>query len=78
LTGRDEIKFVVSDGADFDWSLEIIKQHRLIERLPVLISPVFERFSPREAARQILASGLPLRLNVQLHKYIWPPGARGV
>ncbi len=78
LTGNDEVKFVISDQADFDWSLEIIQRHRLTERLPVLISPAFEKFSPREAARNILASGLPLRLNMQLHKYIWGPQTRGV
>jgi 7-carboxy-7-deazaguanine synthase len=56
----------------------IITRYSLTERLPVLISPVFGVVSPRDAARWILQSGAPLRLNMQLHKYIWGPEARGV
>ena len=78
VTSKDEVKFVISGREDFDWALEIIRQYSLLARLPVLISPVFGAVSPQEAARWILASSLPLRLNVQLHKYIWGPEARGV
>jgi 7-carboxy-7-deazaguanine synthase len=77
LTCRDEVKFVVTDRFDFTWALEVVKTHRLAERLPVLIAPVFGRVSPRETAAWILDSRLPLRLNLQLHKYIWGPEARG-
>jgi 7-carboxy-7-deazaguanine synthase len=78
LTSGDEIKFVVSDRLDFTWSLEVIKYFRLTERLPVLISPGFGQVSLPEAAAWILESRLPLRLNLQLHKYIWGPEVRGV
>jgi 7-carboxy-7-deazaguanine synthase len=78
LTHKDEVKFVISGLEDFDWTLAIVKRHNLAERLPVLISPVFESVPPQDAVRWILASGLPLRLNLQLHKYIWGPEARGV
>jgi 7-carboxy-7-deazaguanine synthase len=78
LTPRDEVKFVVSDYADFAWAVEVIREHRLAARLPVLISPVFGQVPGREAATWILESGLPLRLNLQLHKYLWGPEARGV
>lgn len=78
LTPRDEVKFVVSDYADFAWAVGVIREHRLAERLPVLISPVFGQVPPREAAAWILESRLPLRLNLQLHKYLWGPEARGV
>jgi 7-carboxy-7-deazaguanine synthase len=78
LTPGDEIKFVVSDRLDFTWSLEVIKYFRLTERLPVLISPGFGQVSLQEAAAWILESRLPLRLNLQLHKYIWGPEVRGV
>jgi 7-carboxy-7-deazaguanine synthase len=78
LTPRDEVKFVVTDRADFIWALEVITKHNLTARLPVLISPVFGQVPLREAAAWIVASGLPLRLNPQLHKYIWGPAARGV
>jgi 7-carboxy-7-deazaguanine synthase len=78
LTDRDEVKFVISGPEDFAWALEIIQRHRLTERLPVLISPVFGAVPPREAVGWILESGWPLRLNLPLHKYIWGPEARGV
>ncbi len=78
LTSRDEVKFVVADQLDFTWALEIIKRFRLAGRLPVLISPVFGQVALKEAATWILATRLPLRLNPQLHKYIWGPEVRGV
>jgi 7-carboxy-7-deazaguanine synthase len=78
LTERDEIKFVVADQNDFAWAVEVVQTHRLLARLPVLIAPAWHLVSPQEAAAWILASGLPLRLNCQLHKYIWGPEKRGV
>jgi 7-carboxy-7-deazaguanine synthase len=78
LTPRDEVKFVVMDRLDFTWALEVVKFFRLAERLPVLISPVFGQVSLPEAAAWILETRLPVRLNLQLHKYIWGPEARGV
>lgn len=78
LTPRDEVKFVVSEEADFAWALEIIRQNQLLDRAPVLISPVFGQVPAQEAANWILTSRLPLRLNLQLHKYIWGPETRGV
>jgi 7-carboxy-7-deazaguanine synthase len=78
LTAGDEVKFVVTDRDDFHWALEVIREHRLSERLPVLISPVFGRVAAPEAAAWILASGQPLRLNLQLHKFIWGEDVRGV
>jgi len=77
LTPRDEVKFVVAGRLDFTWALEVIKRFRLAERLPVLISPVFGQVALQEAAAWILATRLPLRLNPQLHKYIWGPEVRG-
>ncbi len=78
LTSRDEVKFVVGDQADFSWALEIIRSHHLCRRVAVLISPVFGQVPLPQAAAWIVASGLPLRLNPQLHKYIWGPEVRGV
>ena len=78
LNPGDEVKFVVSHRADFTWALEVIGRHDLAQRLPVLISPVFGQVELKEAAAWILDSRLPLRLNPQLHKYIWGPEARGV
>jgi 7-carboxy-7-deazaguanine synthase len=78
LNPRDEVKFVVCDRSDFTWALEVIGRHGLAERLPVLISPVFGQVELMEAAAWILESRLPLRLNPQLHKYIWGTKVRGV
>lgn len=78
LHARDEVKFVIRNQGDFIWALEIIKRHGLAGRVPLLISPVFGEVPPREAAAWILKSGLPLRLNLQLHRYIWGPETRGV
>jgi|UniRef100_A0A7C3WRL1 7-carboxy-7-deazaguanine synthase len=79
LTDQDEVKFVISGQQDFAWAVEIVRRHRLTQRrLPVLISPVFGAVPPQDTAHWILTSGLPFRLNLQLHKYIWGPEARGV
>jgi 7-carboxy-7-deazaguanine synthase len=78
LKPEDEVKFVISDQDDFAWALAVIDQHRLHERAGVLISPVFGQVPAQAAAAWILASHLPLRLNLQIHKYIWGPEARGV
>ncbi|MGQ9688567.1 MAG: radical SAM protein [Desulfobaccales bacterium] len=78
VTPRDEVKFVITDQADFAWAVEIIRRYGLSGRLPVLISPAFGLVPLSQAAAWILGSGLPLRLNVQLHKYIWGPEAWGV
>jgi 7-carboxy-7-deazaguanine synthase len=78
VNSRDEVKFVVSNQFDFTWALEIIRNHHLSRRLAVLISPVFGKVPLPEVAAWIVDSGLPLRLNAQLHKYIWGPGVKGV
>lgn len=78
LTSRDEVKFVITGREDFVWVLDVLRDYRLHERLPVLISPAFGLLPPARAAAWIVESRLPLRLNLQLHKYIWGPEARGV
>ena len=78
LRGGDEVKLVIRDQGDFAWAVAIIQRHGLAGRVPLLISPVFGEVPPQDAAAWILESGLPLRLNLQLHKYIWGPEVRGV
>jgi len=78
LTGKDEVKFVLSDQADFAWCLEVVREYRLLSRLPVLLAPAFGLLDPRDLVAWMLESRLPLRLNLQLHKYIWGPENRGV
>ena len=78
LKARDEIKFVIASRGDFDWTAAVIRQHRLDQRFGVLLSPVFGSVSPLDLANWLLASGLHVRLQLQLHKQIWDPYARGV
>lgn len=74
----DEVKFVVCDRSDFDWAVAQIRAHRLTDRVPVLISAVSGRLDPADLAAWVLETQLPLRLQVQLHKILWHPSARGV
>jgi 7-carboxy-7-deazaguanine synthase len=79
LTPRDEVKFVIGDRNDFDWACEIIRRFDLTSRVSaVLISPVFTKLSGAELAGWILKCGLPVRMQVQLHKMIWPEIQKGV
>jgi 7-carboxy-7-deazaguanine synthase len=78
LTPRDEVKFIISEQDDFTWALEVASRYRLTDRLPVLISPVFGALPLSEVAAWIVKSRRPLRLNLQMHKYIWGPEVRGV
>ena len=78
LGERDEVKFVVCSQEDFRWSLDVIRRRRLEERLAVLISPAYGEVEPRDLARWMLESGVKARLNIQVHKVIWGPQARGV
>ena len=78
LDQKDEVKFVIGNRGDFDWSREIIDRYRLIEKCKVLISPVFSKLEAREVARWILEERLCVRLQLQLHKFIWPELNRGV
>jgi 7-carboxy-7-deazaguanine synthase len=78
LKPTDEVKFVVCDRADFDWAAGIVAAHRLAERSPVLVSAAFGQVDPAELADWILASRLPVRLQLQQHKILWNPNARGV
>ncbi len=78
LKPSDAIKFVVASRRDFDWACEVIRQHRLDERFEVLFSAVFGAVPLVELAQWILASHLQVRMQLQMHKYIWDPKARGV
>ncbi len=75
----DEVKFVVADIADWEFAKEIIAKHELMNRAKeVLISPVHGDVDLREIAEAVSRAGLKVRLNLQLHKYIWGADARGV
>lgn len=75
----DEVKFVVADMADWEFAQEVIKKYGLIGRTKeILISPVFGVENLKEMAEAVSRSGLKVRLNLQLHKYIWGPDIHGV
>lgn len=77
-TGRwDEIKFVLSSREDYLWARELIRRHRLEDIALLLLSPVPERFAAAEAAEVLLADRLKARLQLQLHKILWPGHERG-
>lgn len=78
LRPKDEVKFVIGDRVDYEWSRQVLERYRLNERCSVLFSPVFEKLQLRELAEWILADKLPVRLQTQLHKWIWDPATRGV
>jgi len=71
LNAYDEVKFVIGDEADYDWSVEQLKTHAIDERCKVLFSPVQGQFSPTELADRIVADRLPVRFQFQLHKLLW-------
>lgn len=78
LTRGDELKFVITDRHDYEWAKDIVLRENLHERCPVLFSPVWGKIEFRELAEWILDDGLPVRFQLQLHKFIWDPNARGV
>jgi len=78
LRPRDAVKFVLSDEADYRWATDVIRTRRLAERTEVLLSPVHGRLKPEALVSWMLRDRLPARLNLQIHKYIWAPDARGV
>ena len=83
---KDEIKFVLSTRRDYEFAREFTREHGLAKRVrQVLFSPVFadpngswEGLEPRQLVEWILADGLPVRLGLQLHKFIWHPATKGV
>jgi 7-carboxy-7-deazaguanine synthase len=91
LTSQDEIKFVLSDRVDYEFARDFVSRHRLDQRVnAVLFSPAFAKeargkrdaswcpLDPRELAEWMLADGIPARLGLQIHKFIWDPALKGV
>ncbi len=84
LTDRDEVKFVLKDRPDYDWACNVIRERGLDLRVnqgtlkALLFSPVWDDLDLKALSDWMLADDLPVRLQIQLHKLIWDPGARGV
>ena len=76
---RDEVKFVIADEGDWLYARKVIEEHNLQTRAhAVLISPAWEQIDLQQLANWIAASGLKVRMQLQLHKYIWGPDVKGV
>src|SRR5580765_3250766 len=91
LTERDEVKFVLSSRADYEFAREFVLRHRLPGKVnAILFSPAFRKdargvrnsshclLDPQELAEWMLADNVPARLSLQLHKFIWDPAMKGV
>jgi 7-carboxy-7-deazaguanine synthase len=91
LTPRDEIKFVLSSRRDYDFAVEFVRKHDLAAKVnAMLFSPAFRKdatgardashclLDPQQLAEWILADNIPVRLGLQLHKFIWDPAVKGV
>ena len=79
LRPHDEVKFVVKDRADYEFARDVIARFQLADRAAAVhLSPVHGVLEPHELSGWVLADRLPARVQLQLHKYIWDPGTRGV
>ena len=78
LKPKDEVRFVIAHRPDYEWSRDLVRDRRILDRCAVLFSPVHGALDPGLLGRWILDDGLSVRLQVQLHKYLWPGVERGV
>jgi 7-carboxy-7-deazaguanine synthase len=78
LKPTDQIKCVIASKLDFDWMVGVVNRYSLDKRFQVLVSGVFGAVIPVDLVEWLLASKLHVRMQLQLHKYIWSPDARGV
>ncbi len=80
LRSSDELKFVLADRADYEWARGWVRERltALPAGIPIHLSPVFGRLKADELAAWILEDRLPVRINLQIHKFIWDPHRRGV
>ena len=79
LTRQDEVKFVIADRADYEFARDLVQREKLIDRVnAVLFSPVHGELDPKVLSEWVIADRLPVRVQLQMHKYIWSPTTRGV
>ena len=77
LRPTDEVKFVIADRGDYEWALATIRKHGLEDRVGLLISTAFGSIAPAQVVEWMLGDKMRARFQLQLHKYIWDPEARG-
>jgi len=79
MGARDELKLVLGTREDYDWAVRLIRERKLLGRpFAILFSTVYGQLSPKALAEWVIADRLPVRFQLQAHKYIWDPAARGV
>ena len=79
LSSRDEVKFVIADRVDYDWAKEQVVRYNLVNRVnTVLFAPVFSEIESKTIVEWICEDHLPVRFQLQTHKFIWPPDQKGV
>ena len=79
ITPRDELKFVLASRADYEWMRDALRTRALAARTPnLLASTVFGKLAARDLVAWVMADALPVRVQLQMHKYIWPPSTQGV
>jgi len=78
LQPTDEVKFVILDRADYEWSKQILAQYGIHKKAQVLFSPVYDKLALKDLAEWALADNLPVRLQTQLHKVAWGKDTIGV
>lgn len=79
LTRQDEVKFVIADRGDYEFARDLVAHEKLIDRVnAVLFSPVHGELDPKLLSEWVIADRLPVRVQLQMHKYIWSPTTRGV
>ena len=78
LRSGDELKFVLAGRQDYLWAVEQIERHKLAERSTLLFSAVHGELDPGTMARWVLEDGLPVRVQIQMHKSLWPGEQRGI
>ena len=71
LLPHDQVKFVICDEGDYQWSKRVLQEHQLSSRCEVLFSPSYQQVKPGDLADWIIRDQLPVRLQIQLHKYLW-------
>jgi len=78
LNRHDQVKFVLSSRKDYEWTKQVIAKYPVLGEIEVLISTAYNILKPEDAVKWILEDKLKVRFQLQLHKYIWHPDARGV
>ncbi len=78
LRPHDEVKFVIADQNDYEWAKSVLIQNPILRDRTILFAPVFGELDPCLLSEWILQDNLPVRLNLQMHKFIWNPAMKGV